>query len=212
MVPGDRGCVIGEASGELNRLWLSRLGDFSFTSPGSANLRSLQGAESMVSAGKSSGKGMEAINTNAAGIDIGSERHYVAISPNKSDSPVRSFACVNSKPILIKKGIGSKIYDYDNNEYIDYVQGLPVRSVIVCRDKLNKPSLLLKSLFYQETIKRGILFGPGAILLSYSHSKSDIYKTLRVCESSLKILKNAIENNTVETTLKGNPMKTVMTF
>jgi transposase len=47
----------------------------------------------MVSAGKSSGKGMEAINANAAGIDIGSERHYVAINPNKSDSPVRSFGC-----------------------------------------------------------------------------------------------------------------------
>lgn len=92
------------------------------------------------------------------------------------------------------------------------MEGLPVRSFIVCRDELNKPSLLLKSLFYQETIKRGILFGPGIVFLSYSHSKSDINKTLRVCESSLKILKTAIDNNTIETSLKGNPMKTVMTF
>jgi transposase len=47
----------------------------------------------MVSAGKTSGKRMERINANAAGIDIGSERHYVAIDPSKSDAPVRSFGC-----------------------------------------------------------------------------------------------------------------------
>jgi len=37
------------------------------------------------------------------------------------DSPVRSFSYVGGKPILIKKGTGSKVYDYDGNEYIDYV-------------------------------------------------------------------------------------------
>jgi transposase len=36
---------------------------------------------------------MDTINANAAGIDIGSERHYVAIDPIKSDTPVRSFGC-----------------------------------------------------------------------------------------------------------------------
>ena len=47
----------------------------------------------MASRGKTSGKRIETINPNAAGIDIGSERHYVAIDPSKSDTPVRSFGC-----------------------------------------------------------------------------------------------------------------------
>lgn len=37
------------------------------------------------------------------------------------NSPVRSFRYVGGMPLLIKSGKGSKIYDYDDNEYIDYV-------------------------------------------------------------------------------------------
>ena len=37
------------------------------------------------------------------------------------NSPVRSFAYVGGDPVLIKSGSGSNIYDYDGNEYIDYV-------------------------------------------------------------------------------------------
>ncbi len=37
------------------------------------------------------------------------------------DSPVRAFNYVGGDPLIIKKGRGSKIYDHDGNEYIDYV-------------------------------------------------------------------------------------------
>lgn len=37
------------------------------------------------------------------------------------DSPVRAFNYVGGAPLLIKKGRGAKIYDYDAKEYIDYV-------------------------------------------------------------------------------------------
>lgn len=37
------------------------------------------------------------------------------------DSPARAFNYVGGKPLVIKKGNGSKIYDYDGNKYIDYV-------------------------------------------------------------------------------------------
>jgi len=40
--------------------------------------------------------------------------------PGGVNSPVRSFKAVDSSPLFIKKGKGSKIYDEDNNEYIDY--------------------------------------------------------------------------------------------
>lgn len=47
----------------------------------------------MVSRAKDSGKHIEIIDINTAGIDIGSQRHYVAVNASKSDTPVRSFGC-----------------------------------------------------------------------------------------------------------------------
>ncbi len=41
--------------------------------------------------------------------------------PGGVNSPVRAFKSVGGNPVFIKKGIGSKIYDVDDNEYIDYI-------------------------------------------------------------------------------------------
>ena len=45
-------------------------------------------------------------------------KHYLV---GGVDSPVRSFRYAGCRPLLIKSGRGSKIYDYDGNVYIDYV-------------------------------------------------------------------------------------------
>ncbi len=42
--------------------------------------------------------------------------------PGGVNSPVRAFKSVGIDPVFITKGNGSKIYDVDGNEYIDYVQ------------------------------------------------------------------------------------------
>lgn len=41
--------------------------------------------------------------------------------PGGVNSPVRAFAAVNRNPLFIEHAKGSKIYDVDGNEYIDYV-------------------------------------------------------------------------------------------
>lgn len=43
------------------------------------------------------------------------------IIPGGVNSPVRAFSAVGGKPLFIAKSAGSKIYDVDGNEYIDYV-------------------------------------------------------------------------------------------
>ncbi|WP_243291164.1 glutamate-1-semialdehyde 2,1-aminomutase [Bacillus sp. FJAT-47783] len=43
------------------------------------------------------------------------------LMPGGVNSPVRAFKSVNLDPIFIERGKGSKIYDIDGNEYIDYV-------------------------------------------------------------------------------------------
>jgi len=42
--------------------------------------------------------------------------------PGGVNSPVRAFRSVGGDPIFIARGEGSKVYDVDGNEYIDYVQ------------------------------------------------------------------------------------------
>jgi glutamate-1-semialdehyde 2,1-aminomutase len=41
--------------------------------------------------------------------------------PGGVNSPVRAFKSVGGDPLFIKKGAGSKIYDVDGNEFIDYI-------------------------------------------------------------------------------------------
>lgn len=43
------------------------------------------------------------------------------VMPGGVNSPVRAFKAVGTKPLFIQKANGSKIYDTDNNEYLDYV-------------------------------------------------------------------------------------------
>jgi glutamate-1-semialdehyde 2,1-aminomutase len=41
--------------------------------------------------------------------------------PGGVNSPVRAFKSINGEPVFIAKGKGSKIYDIDGNQYIDFV-------------------------------------------------------------------------------------------
>ena len=92
------------------------------------------------------------------------------------------------------------------------MEGLPIRSSIICHDKTDEPSLAMKSLFFQEMIQKGILFGPGYVLLSYSHSNDDIKKTLKAIKLRMQFVKKALKSNSVKKSLKGKIMKKVMTF
>ncbi len=45
----------------------------------------------------------------------------VTVMPGGVNSPVRAYRNVGRNPIFIERGKGSKIYDIDGNEYIDYI-------------------------------------------------------------------------------------------
>lgn len=45
----------------------------------------------------------------------------VQLIPGGVNSPVRSFKSVGTEPVFFRRGTGSKIYDADGNEYLDYV-------------------------------------------------------------------------------------------
>jgi glutamate-1-semialdehyde 2,1-aminomutase/spore coat polysaccharide biosynthesis protein SpsF len=71
-----------------------------------------------------------------------------------------------------------------------------------------RESLLIKSLFQQECLKRGVLFS-ASHNLCFSHSDEDIDSTLRVYRAAMEIVGDAIRKDKVSEYLKGEPVKPV---
>jgi len=73
-------------------------------------------------------------------------------------------------------------------------------------DQEGKPSQLLRTLFLQETIRRGVLL--PSLIVSYSHTDQDIDRTIQVIHEALLVYKKALENG-VEKYLQGRPVQPV---
>ena len=79
---------------------------------------------------------------------------------------------------------------------------------IITFDAAAGNQLEMKSLFQQEMIKRGILWG-GFHNMCYSHTDEDIEYTLKAYEDVLPILKKAVEEGDVIKYLKGETVEPV---
>lgn len=86
--------------------------------------------------------------------------------------------------------------------------GLPPRTVVTFYDESGRESLLIKSLFQQECLKRGVLFSGGQNIC-FSHSSADIEHTLRSYRAAMEITADAIRNDKVCESLEGEPIKAV---
>jgi len=90
-----------------------------------------------------------------------------------------------------------------------HLEGYPVRMKVIGQDSNGNDSILLRSLFIQEFVKRGIFVHPGVEYISYSHSKDDIDKTIQTLNDSVPTFKKAIEGNNIESFLEGKPIRPV---
>jgi glutamate-1-semialdehyde 2,1-aminomutase/spore coat polysaccharide biosynthesis protein SpsF len=86
--------------------------------------------------------------------------------------------------------------------------GLPPRTAVSFFDESGRESLLVKSLFQQECLKRGVLFS-GGHNLCYSHTNDDVEFTLRVYRAAMEITGEAIRRNKVDAMLEGQPVQPV---
>ena len=72
------------------------------------------------------------------------------IMPGGVNSPVRAFKSVGGNPLFVKKANGSKIWDVDGNEYIDYVMALGPITLGYNYESINQAII--------SQLKEGILF------------------------------------------------------
>lgn len=87
--------------------------------------------------------------------------------------------------------------------------GLPPWTGIRFSDAAGKSSMLLRSLFQQEALKRGVLTH-GNHMLSFCHDDIIIDQTLNHYEAIFTILAQAIKNGDVARRLEGPPMETII--
>jgi glutamate-1-semialdehyde 2,1-aminomutase len=73
-------------------------------------------------------------------------------------------------------------------------------------DRDAKPSQAYRSLFLQETIKRGVLM--PSLVVSYSHTDADIDATIEIIDCALAVYARALEDG-AEHYLTGRPSQIV---
>jgi glutamate-1-semialdehyde aminotransferase/spore coat polysaccharide biosynthesis protein SpsF (cytidylyltransferase family) len=87
--------------------------------------------------------------------------------------------------------------------------GLAPRTALLFNGVGETDSLLVKSLFQQEIIKRGVIAVSAAHCISYSHSVDDIEFTLGVYQEALEVLAVACREGDIAEKIEGRPIQAV---
>ena len=107
----------------------------------------------------------------------------------------------------LKDGYNVLAKEFGVNDFTECI-GLSPRTVITFKDKTGDESLLYKSLFQQECLRRGVLFSGGQNIC-FGHSNADVDHTLRVYRTAMEILATAVKNGDACQRLEGEPVKPV---
>ena len=105
----------------------------------------------------------------------------------------------------LEKGIQSSIVEHQLQDYFQVV-GKPCNLIYVTRDQDKNRSQPFRTLFLQETIKRGLLM-PSCVV-SFSHTDQDIDRTIDAIGEALYIYKRALDEG-IGKYLIGRPVKPV---
>lgn len=100
-------------------------------------------------------------------------------------------------------GINEAVVENDLEGYFG-VLSRPCNLIFFTRDQDKKPSQPFRTLFLQETLKRGVIM--PSLVVSYSHTDEDVDRTIEVIAEALGVYRQALENG-VENYLVGRPVK-----
>jgi hypothetical protein len=87
--------------------------------------------------------------------------------------------------------------------------GLPPFTCLRFDGHAEQDPLLLRSLFQQETVKRGVLT-QGTHMLSLAHDEKVLTRTLAVYREVFAILADAVTQDNVGSRLEGPPVRPVL--
>jgi glutamate-1-semialdehyde 2,1-aminomutase len=105
----------------------------------------------------------------------------------------------------LEAGIQRSVAEHGLQDYFG-VLGRPCCLVYFTRDQEGNPSQPFRTLFLQETIRRGLIM--PSLIVSYSHTDAAIDRTVEAIHESLFTYKKAL-NEGVDKYLLGNPVQPV---
>jgi glutamate-1-semialdehyde 2,1-aminomutase len=105
----------------------------------------------------------------------------------------------------LHKKLDKLIAELDISYFLGYT-GHPSWSFLIFKDNRNATSWELKTFFMQEMFKRGV-FTIGAQTLSYAHTQKDIDYLLKAYREVFSLMKECINNNTLQSKLECEPLK-----
>jgi len=105
----------------------------------------------------------------------------------------------------LKAGVEKSIRELNLEGYFS-LMGKTCCLMYGTKDMEKQPSQLFRTLFLQETIKRGML--APSLIVSYSHTPKDIELTVNLIHDALVIYRKALDEG-VEKYLEGKPVKPV---
>jgi glutamate-1-semialdehyde aminotransferase len=105
-----------------------------------------------------------------------------------------------SKGRQLTDGIRFLANEFGLNEYIE-ILGQPPRTVFRFKDQAGQESLLVKSYFQQECLRRGILFSGGQNIC-FAHGDAEIDYTLRVYRTVMEMLRDAFKKGDLASRLE----------
>lgn len=138
----------------------------------------------------------------------GAETHSLAaaIASIKYTRDNNTIASDHQKGLIINENIKQLIAAHGLEKNIE-IKGHPCWQLMLFKDKNGVASDGLKTLFFQEVIKHGILFR-GTFNLSVSHSDEDMQKTFAAFDKAMAVYAKAVEEG-YEKYLVGEPIKPV---
>lgn len=108
----------------------------------------------------------------------------------------------------LKDGTNQLIEQFGLRDYAACV-GLPPFTGIRFRSTNSAPPLLLRSLFQQEAIKRGVLT-LGNHMLSVAHDQEIVAETLNIYRAVFETIGDAVQNGEVAERLEGPPVQAII--
>jgi glutamate-1-semialdehyde aminotransferase len=115
-------------------------------------------------------------------------------------------AVLAQKGKLLREGYNRIAEETGVQQYTRCI-GYDCRSMVVF-DAPGQDGLKVKSFVQQELFKRGILWS-GFHNMCFTHTDADIEHTLAVYREVLPLLKQAVDNNQIDSLLKGTPVEAV---
>jgi glutamate-1-semialdehyde 2,1-aminomutase len=105
----------------------------------------------------------------------------------------------------LRAGVNSAARELGIDEFFK-VLGHPANLIYATRDQDGRPSQPFRTLFLQETIRRGIL--APSFVVNHGHGEAEIGRTIEAATGALEVYRRALEDG-VEAHLVGRPVKPV---